>query len=315
MNSKLIFALSIIPILLSINISAVSAKNVALAVMNSSSLDPVHEQPLYNILTSMNETVVLVDQNTNISWNSIDLLVVAGRPSRAPQLPPSFAANLPVNTIPTIAIDYYNLYNWGWVSVGGVNIMLAGSPQNLYIATTYHPITAGYTMNQQVVALNQSRLDAVDLVASATNFTFVAYLDSMGNGGVAFAAPNTVLVNGNRISANSAAIYIGVPYPAYWTSDTVTIFENAVNWITNLNYNPPTIPTLSAPSQIVTPSIAYAWTQSTGLNGLQNYEIQISTASDFSQIVADKFVSGQSLTYTKVYDGQKYYARVHRLIS
>lgn len=309
MNTKTIFAMLVIPILLLLNFSAASAKNVALAVMNTSSLDPVHEQPLYNILIALNENITLVDQNTYINWNRINLLVITGRPYRATPLPAFFAANLPVNTVPTIAIDYFNLYNWGWTQ-GGANIMITGSPQRLYITTSKHPITAGYLMNQQIEAMNQSGFDAVDLAVGTTNLTFVANLDAIGDGGVAFAAPNTVLSNGQQISANSAAIYFGVMYPAFWTNDTVTIFENAVNWITNLNYVPPTTPTLNAPSQIVTPSLTYSWSASSGVNGIQNYEIQVSTEADFSQIIADQSTSAQSFTYTRLMDGQLYYGRV-----
>lgn len=150
MNAKFLTALSIIPVLFLLASSLASAKNVALVVANANSLDPIFEQPLFDILTSMNETVTPVDQNSNANWNNFDLIVVAGRASTALPLPSSFAQSIPVNTIPTITVDYYNLYSWGWVKSGGANNMMSGSPQAALIVTNNHPITSGYTANQLI---------------------------------------------------------------------------------------------------------------------------------------------------------------------
>jgi len=313
MNFKKIFALSLIPILLMLNFSVVSAKNVALAVKDVNNLNPIYEQRLYDILTSMNNVVTLVDQNSNVDYHTFDLLVVAGRPSTASPLPQSFAQNLPVNSMPTIAIDYYNLYFWGWVDSGGVNVMSSGSLQSFYVASNTHPITSGYLIGQRVFFQNVSGLDAIDLVAGTSNFTFVAYLDQQGDGAIAFAAPNTRLTNGKSIGANSVAIFLGTMFPGYWTNDMENIFRNAVNWITNINYTPPTVPTLSGPTQTILNSALYSWTSATGANGIQNYEVQVSTTSDFSAIIVDTKISGLSYNLNKMLDGQRYYVRVRAI--
>ena len=313
MNFKQIFALSLIPVLLLLNFSVVSAKNVALIVKDVNNLDQMHEQKLFDILVSMNHAVTLVDQSSSVNYNNFDLLVVAGRPASANPLPASFLQSLPVNSIPTIAIDAYSLYSWGWVDSGGVNMMSSGSPQSVYIASSNHPITAGYTTGQRVFVHNRNRLDAVDIVAGTSNFTFVAYLDQGGDGGIAFAAPNTQLTDGKSISSNSAAIFFGITFPAYWTSDAETLFRNSVNWITNLKYTPPTTPTLSGPSVSTLNTAQYSWTSSTGANGVQSYEIQISTTSDFSTLVADTKTAALSYTTNKLMDGRLYYVRVRAI--
>jgi len=313
MNYRLLIALSLVGIFLMSNLSLASAKNVALAVANANSLDPIFEQPLYNILTSMNNTVTAVDQNSNVNLNNFDLLVVAGRPPTASPLPSSFAASLPVNSMPTIAIDYYNLYNWGWVQGGGVNTMTSGSIQSIYIAQTTHPITSGYSSNQRVFIHNRTGLETVDLVSGTTNFAFVAYMDQQGDGAIAFAAPNTMLTNGHSISSHSASVYFGTTYPGYWTNDTVNMFENAVNWILNLNYNGPSAPVLSGPSWTLAHSATYSWSAATGANGIQNYEIQASTTASFSQIMIDTNVPSFSYTLSNMQDSQRYYVRVRSI--
>lgn len=313
MNSKIIFSAFSISLFLLLNFSVVSAKNVALIVTNVSSLDPIHEQPLYDILTSMNNTVTLVDKNSNVNLNNFNLMVVAGRPASGTPLPSSFAQNLPVNSVPTIALDYYNLYSWGWSPTSGVSDMRSGSVQSIIIATSNHPITAGYQLNQRVYVHNQTGLDMTDIQKGSSNFTFVAYVDSQGDGGIGYVAPNTILANGKSISANSAAIFFGISYPAYWTSDTVTIFENAVNWLTNINYSPPSVPVLSGPSMATTGTATYTWTASSGANGVQSYEIQISSTSDFTQIIVDTTTPSLSYTYSRLQDGNPYFIRVRAI--
>jgi hypothetical protein len=313
MNSKFISTLAVIPLLLMIIPSLVAAKNVALAVMNASNLDAIHEQPIYDILKFMNETVTVVDQNSNVNWSNFDLIVVAGRPPSAAPLPSSFAQNIPVNSIPTIGIDFYNLYPWGWVKNGGANNIISGGKQVIIINSNNHPITAGYSSGQIVYAQNQSVFSNVDMTAGTSNFTYVANLDQQGDGGISFAAPNTLLANGKSISSNSAAIFIGVLSPAYWTQDTVNIFKNAVNWITNINYVAPTTPVLSGPGTSITSSAAYIWSVSSGPNGIQGYEVQISLSPDFKQIIVDTQTSSLSYTLNGMNDGQKYFVRVRAI--
>lgn len=310
MNSKIVFALSLIPILLVSNISIAAAKNVALAVMNVNSLDPINEQPLYNILTSMNESVTLVDQNSNVNWNKFDLIVVAGRPPASSPLPQSFALSIPVNSVPTIAIDFYYPYSWGWINSGPDDLISSG-PISVFVALN-HPITSGYSLNQRIFVQNQSQLDAVDFIAGTSNFTNVANLDQRGDGGIAFASPNTILTNG-QISNNSAAIFFGILYPAYWTSDTVNLFENSVDWITNIHFVPPTATVLSGPSTSVSSSATYSWTASSGPNGIEGYEIQIATSPDFKQIIVDTQTSSLSYTLAGMLDGQSYFVRARAI--
>jgi hypothetical protein len=221
--------------------------------------------------------------------------------------------NLPVNSMPTIAIDYYNLYPWGWVDVSGVNVMFSGSAQSVFIASNSNPITAGYVPNQRVFVHKQSGLVALDIVAGTSNFTFVAYLDQQGDGGIAFGAPNIKLTGGKSISNNSITIFFGIPSPAYWTIDTENMFRNAVSWATNIDYTPPSATTLFGPSSTHSSSATYTWSVATAVNGIQTYQVQVSLTSDFTAIIADKKTSALSYTLTKMMEGQTYYVRVRAI--
>lgn len=313
MNFKKILTLVLIPIFFLTACSLVSAKKVALAVMNSANLDPIHEQKLYDILVSMNNSVTLIDQYSSVNYTDFDLLVVAGRPPSDAPLSATFMENLPVNSMPTIAMDYYNIYEWGWVGSGGVNMMFGGSYQVLYIESNNNPITAGYLPSQRIFVHNITGLLGVDLIGGTSNFTFVANLDTQGDGGIAFGAPNTKLSHGKQIANNSVSIFFGTLYPAYWTNDMEHMFRNAVGWVTNINFSPPTAPTLSGPSSFISNSGQYTWSAATGVNGVQNYEIQVSLTSDFTAIVQDKKISSLSYTFTNFMDGQTYYGRVRSI--
>jgi hypothetical protein len=221
-----IFAVSILfLILFSCNVRAV---NVVMVVKNSTSLSYEHEQRIKDILTYMGNNVTLVDKNTQVNYTNYALIVVAGRPSTEPsynQLD-SFVANIPVNSVPTIAIDSIYIGSWGWAN--GVSTIFSNQPQQVYISNSTHPITSNYSGYVQV----QMAPDKVTLGLSktGTNFKFLASNNEYGMLGIiAVREPGTILSNGNV--TKTAAVFFGVPSSLYWTQQTENMFKNTVNWI------------------------------------------------------------------------------------
>jgi hypothetical protein len=287
--------------------SNVLAADVAMVVKDATALSPEHEQPIYNILESMDHNVTLVDKNVIVDYYNHDLIVVAGRPLSSTL--DDFVANVPVNKIPTIAIDYRFLDDWGWTGFGGRSSYGTNQVLKLYIRSI-NPITQGFLVGDILDARTVKGYTAVDMVRGGTNFTFVATADADGKTGlIAYAPPKTQLVNGKSIADDSAAIFIGVSYPSYWSDQTIQIFKNSVTWLLNLEFEPPTIPVLSGPSTAKT-SATYTWTTSSDTSGIQYYQFQLSKVSDFSSTVLDLFVNGLQYAASGLKDGTIYYARV-----
>jgi hypothetical protein len=226
MRSITIFAVSILfLILFSSNAHAV---NIAMVVKNSASLSYEYEQRIKDILTSMGNNVTLVDKNTPVNYTNYAEIVVVGRPSTEPsynQLD-SFVAGIPVNTVPTIAIDSMYINSWGWAT--GVSTIFSNQPQTVYITNSTHPITSGYSGTVQV----QMATDKVTLGLgkTSTTFKFLAANNEYANLGIiAVREPGTTLSNGTV--TKTAAVFFGIPNSLYWTPQTENMFKNAVNWI------------------------------------------------------------------------------------
>jgi hypothetical protein len=288
--------------------SNVLAANIAMVVKDATALSPEHEEGIYNILANMGHNVTLVDKNIDVNYYDYNLIVIAGRPLSSSGLD-DFVANIPVNNIPTIGIDYSFLDNWGWVGWGGRSSYGTSQMLKLYIQSL-HPITVGFSPGTSVDARTVVGYKAVDMIRGGTSFTFVATVDAAGQYGlIAYAPPKTQLANNKRIADDSAAVFIGVNYPIYWTEDMKQIFENSVNWLLNLEYEPPTIPTLTGPSTAKS-SATYTWTASSDTSGIQYYQFQLSKNSDFSPTVVDVDITGLQYISSGLKDGTKYYAKV-----
>ena len=294
--------------------SSAFAANVAMVVKDASALSADHEQKIYDILNDLGHNVTLVDKNVNVDYFDYDLIVIAGRPyGSSSEGLDSFVSDIPVNEIPTIGIDYLFLDDWGWVQGNGRSSYGTSQILRMYIKTA-HPLTQGFAVDQIVDARTVKGYKAVDMVKSGTNFKFVASLDSSGNLGiVAYAGPNTLLSNGERISPTSAAVFIGVNYPTYWSQATEQIFENSVSWLLNLEVDPPTTPVLDGPRSIKATTASYIWTASTDISGIQNYQFQLSKSSSFATLEKDVYVLGLQYTATGLRDGNVYYTRVRAI--
>jgi len=287
------------------------AANVGMVVKDKTNLSPMHEAPIYNILNDMHHSVTLIDATSNVDYYDFDLLVIAGRPiSSSDGGLGDFVANIPVNDIPTIGIDYRNLDNWGWVEMSGRSSYGSSRELKVYIKKT-HPITRGFPQDQSVYVHIMAGWNAVDMVKGGTNFDFVATADSTGNlGMIAYASPNTVLSNGEQVGENSALVFFGITYPIYWTNDAVILFKNSVNWLLSLEFIPPSTPTLLRPTSTRTSTATYEWSEANDNSGVLNYQFQLSDSPDFNTSLVDVEVNGLGYTASGLEDGKIYYARV-----
>jgi len=200
----------------------VMAEQVALVVNNTSNLDDYHEDRINNILLGLNHTVTLVDKNSNVNYSQFDLIVVAGRPFGVTSLNNS-TANIPVNDVPTIAIDYYYLDDWGWTSNSG-NVQLT----SVYAYDTSNSIMNGFS-GSVTVFVQAFGGKLITSSASSTNMHVVGALTSQGiTGTILVAEPNTQLENG-KITKNRI-VFFGIAYPVYWNTNAVNMFKNSVEW-------------------------------------------------------------------------------------
>src|SRR3989344_2356941 len=173
------------------------AAKVALVVNNSNSLDDYHEDRIKDILLGLNHTITLVDKNSN--------------------------ASIPVNDVPTIAIDYYYVDDWDWTS----------NPGNVQLTTVYAYDTSNSIMNGfsgSVTVFVQAFVGRlITTSSSSTNMHVVGSLTSQGTtGAILVAEPNTLLENG-KITKNRI-VFFGIAYPVYWNSNAVNMFKNSVEW-------------------------------------------------------------------------------------
>jgi hypothetical protein len=288
--------------------SSIEAKSVAMIVKDSTSLSSLYEKKIKNILTDMGLNVTLVDKNTAVNYNDFDLIVVAGRPSTASSsdMLDSFVKDIPVNDVPTLAIDSQFVGDWGWVDVSGLSSLSSNQPQKVLIKAT-HPLTQGFSLDQLVQVHVTSGYNTIDLEKDYTKLKIVASVDYAGKyGSILYGNPNTALYNQKSVSGHSAVVFFGTTYPYYWTDEAADLFKNSVNWLLNMNFTPPVAPVLSGPASSRNPTALYQWTSS---SDIQYYKFQLSTSPNFTTTLID--INTTSLQYSAtVADGQTYYARV-----
>ena len=311
MKNKIILSALIFFFLFLNLVSSIEAKNVAMIVKDSSSLSSLYEKKIKNILTDMGLDVTLVDKNTVVEYNNFDLIVVAGRPLTASSsdMLDSFVKDIPVNDVPTLAIDSQFVGDWGWVDVSGLSSLSSSQPQKVLIKAV-HPLTQGYLLDQLVQVHVVSGYNTVDLEKDYTKLKIVASVDYAGKyGSILYGNPNTQLHSGKKVSNHSAIVFFGTAYPYYWTDDAEQLFENAVNWLVNMNFTPPTSPVLSGPASSRTSTALYQWTASVPSSDIQYYQFQLSNSPDFSTTLVDTKTTSLQYSATLT-DGQTYYARV-----
>jgi len=290
-------------------ISSANAAEIAMVVQNSQHLNPDLEQNVYNILTQMGHDVFLVDANTSVNWNDFDLIVVVGSPTSVDRLGP-FASNIPVNDIPTIAIDARNVGNWGWVKSSGISILYSNQKQKVFVYSS-HPINLGFPLGQQVEVHTVIGKNLVDFIAGSSKLRPIDTVNSNANTyAIAYGGPGTQLYNGKQISNHSAAIFFGIPYSLYWTQDAQKLFTNSVNWLLNIEFEPPTTPLLSGPATSKSKNVQYTWTASSDVSGIQYYEFQLAKDENFTNVLTDIQTTSLQYTANNLAIGNKYYARV-----
>jgi hypothetical protein len=205
--------------------SLVSATNVALVVNNADNLDRYFEKNVNLTLNEMGLNVTLIDENSNVNFSDFDMIVVAGRTLDKYPLP-SFVADLPVNDIPTIAMDYYYLDEWGWVKQG--SNVYCSKINKIYILDNNHSITENfglgyinvYTTDKYVVKIDDAKTNLTGLAGDGSSDD--PYI-------MAYGEPGTILSNGDVLNVN--IVFLGLPYSYYWTDEAKTLFKNAVEWL------------------------------------------------------------------------------------
>jgi len=308
---KFLFTMSLFFVLSAGFAASAHAAEIAMVVKNANSLDLTHEKRIYDILSEMGHDVTLVDKNIGINYNTYDMIVIAGRPFGGGQLD-SFVANIPVNEVPTIAIDYYYLDDWGWVKPPGASSLSSSDRHKVYIQAV-NPITNGYSLGQKVYIHLIDGYTIVDMVKSNTNMTTVATADvDAGLPIITYANPNTQLANGKKVGNHAAVIFFGATYPNLWTEDAVRLFKNSVNWLVSLDFVPPTTPQLATPDSGFDRdgTVTWQWTASNSSSGILNYEFELSSSPQFTTLFYSSLTGNLNITTTGLIDAQTYYARV-----
>lgn len=209
---------------------AVSATSSALVVKDSHSLSQLHEKPIYLLLVERGVDVTLIDKDVHVDYGDFDVVIIAGRPMGS-QLD-SFVADIPVNDVPTIAIDFNYPDDWGWVKTPGISSYVSSRKQSVWI-TAEHKLTSGFPEGEKVYVHSVQGYNMVDLVEFYTRLESVASA-SMNEelGVIRYGRPGTLLHDGKEISSDSAVVFFGITYPDYWTSSAERLFMNAFDWMT-----------------------------------------------------------------------------------
>jgi len=214
------------------------AATAAIVVKNRNSLSELHERRIDYILKDMGFNVTLIDKDVSLSldtadYHKFDLIVVAGRPSvPVREQLDSFVADLPVNEVPTIGIDYNYPADWGWAETRGISSYISSKPQGVYI-TEEHPLTWRFFLDEKVYVHAVQGYEIIDLIEDYTPLQSVASASTIKKHGVIrYGLPGSTLNDEKRVSNASAVVFFGITYPLYWTNDADQLFKNAVNWLT-----------------------------------------------------------------------------------
>ncbi len=217
--------------IISLTISSAQAVKVALIVKNSTSLSNNHEKKINTILTNMGFEVTPVDKDSIVDYSQIDLIVVAGRPGNvySYQHLDSFVSDLPVNDIPTIAIDSSYPHDWGWIAPVGISTLSSTEIQRIKIINDSTSITNGYSLGQTIEVHIIAGKTIIDLVGGRYKLTPIASITtSDDNLVIAAAESGTELYNNQKNKCR--VVFFGITNPLFWSDDAISLFKNSINW-------------------------------------------------------------------------------------
>lgn len=212
--------------------SIVHARSVALVVKDANKLSDTHERKVLKILNEMGFSTTLIDKNSNVTYSNFDLIVIAGRPGNvgSAYTLDAFVANIPVNDIPTVAIDAAYPDDWGWTEKRGLGTVSSSQKQKLYILDTSTFITQDYLQGDIVVVHVASNGHLLNIQKDLTKLEIIAGIDTSGNyGTIAVAEPGTQLYNGQTTKVR--IVFFGITYPSYWTEEAKDLFKKSVIWV------------------------------------------------------------------------------------
>lgn len=295
-------------------LSVVEAKDAALVVKDASALSDFHEKRVKNILTDLGFSVTLVDKNNanSTDFKSFDLVVIAGRPAsvNSAEHLDSFVKSIPVNEVNTIAIDFPSIDDFGWIEPGGQSSVTTSTRQKILISST-HPILKDFALGSSLFVHTIDGKAMVDLISTKSHLLPVASLDSAKKFEViSVGPPNTPLAGNKSVSNSTSVIFFGITYPIYWTDEAVEIFKKVIDWMFTLDFQNPPTPILSGPSSSRTGDVTWNWTAVSDPTGIQHYQLQIATDSNFVSILKDEKVLTTSFTLKNLDDGKILYSRV-----
>ena len=218
--------------ILSLTLSSVQAIKVALIVKNSTSLSNQYEKKINNTLTTMGFDVTTIDKDSTVDYSQFDLIVVAGRPGNiySYQHLDSFVADLPVNDIPTVAIDSSYPDDWGWIMPGTMSTLSSTDIQKVKIVNDSTSITDGYNLDQIIEVHIVGGRSIIDITDGKHKLTPIASIVSNENNAViAVAESGTELYNNQTNKCR--IVFFGITNPIYWSDDAISLFKNSINWV------------------------------------------------------------------------------------
>ncbi|MEM5828965.1 MAG: hypothetical protein QW480_01865 [Candidatus Aenigmatarchaeota archaeon] len=227
MKKNAIFLIFFLSLIFFANISfAYGNANLAVVVKNASRISDYHEKPIIERLNALGYHITLVD--SLIDFSNFDAIVILARECLSNDNLGAFAANIPVNNYPTLVVGCGYLYDWGWVSSGGIGKVASSGIHSITITNFSHPITQGYNGTISVHFSSGYPITFIDRYK--TNLKSLAtYSTSSSTIIIAYAEANTTLSNGNK--NKERIVFFGVNYPLYWTDAAKEMFIRALEWV------------------------------------------------------------------------------------
>ncbi|MFB6076340.1 MAG: CARDB domain-containing protein [Candidatus Aenigmatarchaeota archaeon] len=213
-------------IFLMISFVSVKGSDILMVVKNRESLSSVYEGPWENIIENMGHNITLVDVTNyeEINYTNYSMLVVAGRPQHTLPLG-SFVSRLPVNKMPTLALDFYYPNHWHWVNY--TTSVISTNPNRIMVMGEDNSLGSGIGNIFEVHNIPRKPMIAVD--NSETNFKTLAADPFFHYSIVLYAEQDTILTN--KITMKNKAILFGITHPIYWTEETSMLFKKSVKWL------------------------------------------------------------------------------------
>ena len=242
MNKLLVFVL--LAIVLSAGLA--SAKSAAYIVRTPGNADAFYITTLQN----MGYTVDIVDDDaipSNITSYSFILVNNENFPN--PQ-------NIPVNTMPALLINTYNVDDWHWAGSIGSKVpsgFLKGQINDLN-----HPITQNVSDQFQFNIYTSTGLSHYYLpkTSKAVKIKSIIGLSSdPADAMVAVVEPGMALRDG--VNSSAKGVFFGMDDHNVWTASSLKAFQNSVTWLTT-DFAAPALNGIAA-SKITNQSASINW--------------------------------------------------------